>query len=65
MPSDCPSLFIENVCLTGYKGGQKSISSRVPAYAPTGVLPLATQALLVILEFLIDKVVFKLQAFSW
>jgi hypothetical protein len=55
MLSDTPSLFIENICLTGYTGGQKSTSSKVPVHASTGILPLAMQALLVTLEPLIDK----------
>jgi hypothetical protein len=35
--------------LTGYTGGQKSTSSRVPIHASTEVLPLDMQALLVTL----------------
>jgi hypothetical protein len=62
--SDAPFLFIENICLTGYIGGQKSTSLRVPIHTSTGVLPLAMQALLVTIEPLIDRVVFKLQAVS-
>jgi hypothetical protein len=42
----------------------KGYSSRVPIHTSTGVLPLAMQALLVTIEPLIDRVVFKLQAFS-
>jgi hypothetical protein len=48
-PSDSPSLFIENICLTGYIGGQKSTSSGVPIHTSAGVLPLAMHALLVTL----------------
>jgi hypothetical protein len=46
LPSDTSSLFIENICLTGYIGGQNSTSSKVPDHSSTGVLPLAMQALL-------------------
>jgi hypothetical protein len=35
--------------LTGYRGGQRSISSGVPIHTSTGVLPLAVEALLVTL----------------
>jgi hypothetical protein len=38
-----------------YMGEQKSASSKVPIHASTGVLPLATQALLVALKPLTDK----------
>jgi hypothetical protein len=58
------SSYKKYICLIGYIGGQKSTSSRVPVHASAGVLPLALQALLVTLEPLTDRVVFKLQAFS-
>jgi hypothetical protein len=48
-PSDAPSLFIENICLTGYIEGQKSTLSGVPIHASAGVLFLAMQALWVTL----------------
>jgi hypothetical protein len=48
-PSAAPSLFIENICLTGYIGGQKSTSSGVSIHDFAGVLPLVMQALLVTL----------------
>jgi hypothetical protein len=65
MPSDAPSLFVKYICLRGYIGGQKSASSKVPIHDSTRVLLLAMQAPLVALEPLADKVIFKLQAFSW
>jgi hypothetical protein len=49
MPSDAPSLLIEDIHLTGFIGGQTSTSSKVPIHASTGVLPLAMQTLLVTL----------------
>jgi hypothetical protein len=48
-PSDALSLHKKHICLTRYIGGQKSNSSGVPIHAFAGVLPLATQALLVTL----------------
>jgi hypothetical protein len=48
-PSEAPSLFIENICLTGYIGGQKFTSLGVPIHVSAGVLPLAMHALLVTL----------------
>jgi hypothetical protein len=54
-PSDVPSLFIENICLTGSIAGQKSTSSGVPIHASAGVLPLAMHALLVtLIELLLN-----------
>jgi hypothetical protein len=47
--SEAPSLFIENICLTGYIGGQTSTSSGIPIHTSAGVLPLAMQAILVTL----------------
>jgi hypothetical protein len=57
VPSDAPSLLIENICFTGSIWRQKSSSSKGPFYASTGVFPLVMQALLVTLDPLIDRVV--------
>jgi hypothetical protein len=48
LPSNAPSLFMENICLTGYIGAQKSTFSKVPVHTSTGVFPLAMQAFLVL-----------------